>query len=200
MVRLEPHDVTYFATPADLRVWLETNHATAADLWVGFPPKDSARHSITWVQLVDEVLAFGWVDSVRMPLTEGSSIRLTPRRPRSIWSARNVGIVERLRAEGRMHPAGEAAFERRTAELTAVYSFEGDWRLDEASLEVLAADPAALAFWEVQPPGYRRQTAHLVMSAKRNETRAKRLAALVAGCAAGERLAEITGRPRPKGA
>ena len=196
MVRLEPHDVIFFADPTDLRAWLEANHATAPELWAGFRPKGSGVSSITWTELVEEVLCFGWIDSVRMPVAGGSSIRLTPRRPKSIWSARNVGLIERLRAEGRMRPAGEAAFALRNDDRTGVYSFEGDAKLDEPSAAALAADPAALAFFDAQPPGYRRSAIHWVMSAKRPETRARRLEALVQGCVAGERLAQITGLPR----
>jgi uncharacterized protein YdeI (YjbR/CyaY-like superfamily) len=143
---------------------------------------------------VDEVLCFGWIDSVRMPMEVGAAIRITPRRPRSIWSDRNVGRVEALRAEGRMTPAGEAAFARRRHDQTGIYSFEREWALDEAAEAALRADPAGFAYWEAQPQTYRRAASYWVMSAKRPATRERRLGKLVAGCAANERLVELTGR------
>ncbi len=151
--------------------------------------------------MVDELLAVGWIDGVRMPLTaEAHAQRVTPRRPGSIWSARNVARVEALRAEGRMQPAGEAAFARRREDRTAVYSFDGGWAFDEAADAALRAKLDAWAWFEAQPPGYRRQAVHWVMSAKRTETREARLAKLADGCATGERLPEITGRARTGGA
>ena len=130
-------------------------------------------------ELVDEVLCVGWIDGVRKPVEGGSAIRITPRREGSNWSARNVGRVEALRAEGRMRPAGEAAFGRRRPERTAVYSFEQQLAFDDEANGALAGADGARAFWDRQPPGYRRLVTHWVMSAKRPETRAKRLATLV---------------------
>ena len=194
MARLEPHDVLFFAFPADLRAWLEANHASAPDLWVGLRTKSSDLPGLTLPEVVDEVLCFGWIDSVRMPMEVGAAIRITPRRPRSIWSDRNVGRVEALRAAGRMTPAGEAAFARRTVDQTGIYSFEREWTLDEAAETALREDPVGIAFWEAQPQGYRRAASYWIMSAKRPETRERRLGKLVAGCAARERLVELTGK------
>jgi uncharacterized protein YdeI (YjbR/CyaY-like superfamily) len=110
-------DPTFFATPAEFRAWLEQHHDTAAELWVGFYKKGSGRPSITWLEAVDEALCFGWIDSVRRSIAgEAYTNRFTPRRARSAWSAINIDRVERLRAEGRMHRAGLAAFEERTKE------------------------------------------------------------------------------------
>jgi uncharacterized protein YdeI (YjbR/CyaY-like superfamily) len=194
MVRLVPHDVRFFASPDELRDWLAANHATAPYLWAGFRAKGTGP-TITWPELVDEVLCYGWIDSVRMPVEGGSAIRITPRRKGSIWSARNVGRVEALRAEGRMREPGEAAYAKRRDDRTAIYSFEREVALDADAEGVLRERPAGWTFWEAQPAGYRRLAASWVMSAKRPETRAKRLASLVEGCARGERLAQITGRP-----
>jgi uncharacterized protein YdeI (YjbR/CyaY-like superfamily) len=199
MARLEPHDVLFAASPAELREWLEANHASATELWVGLRTKTSTVAMLTWPEVVDEVLCFGWIDSVRMPLEVGASIRITPRRARSIWSDRNVGRVEALRAEGRMTPAGEAAFALRRHDQTGIYSFEREWALDETAETALRADPAGFAFWAAQPLTYRRAASYWIMSAKRPETRERRLGKVVAGCAAGMRLAEITGRPRTEG-
>jgi uncharacterized protein YdeI (YjbR/CyaY-like superfamily) len=200
MARLEPHDVLFLASPADLRAWLETNHASATELWVGLRTKSSGLPGLTWPEVVDEVLCFGWIDSVRMPMEVGAAIRVTPRRLRSIWSDRNVGRVEHLRAEGRMTPAGEAAFARRRHDQTGIYSFEREWALDEAAEAALGADPAGFAFWGAQPQTYRRAASYWIMSAKRPETRERRLGKLVAGCAAGKRLVQLTGKPPRRGA
>ena len=194
MARLEPHDVLFFASPADLRAWLEVNHASATELWIGTWSKASGRQTMTWADAVDELLCFGWIDSVLMPYEGTRAIRVTPRRPRSIWSDRNVGRVEALRAEGRMTPAGEAAFARRRHDQTGIYSFEREWALDEAAEAALRADPAGFAFWEAQPQTYRRAASYWIMSAKRPETRERRLGKLVAGCAAKVRLVELTGK------
>ncbi len=196
MARLEPHDVLFFASVSELRRWLEANHASATEQWIGTWSKASGRQAFAWADAVDELLCFGWIDSVLMPYEEGRAIRVTPRRPRSIWSDRNVGRVEALRAEGRMTPAGEAAFARRRHERTGVYSFEREWSLDEAADAALRADPGGLAFWEAQSASYRRSASYWVMSAKRPDTRQRRLGKLAAACAAGERLVEVTGRAR----
>jgi len=194
-----PHDIRFFETPAELRAWLEANHATASELWVGLRSKSSGVPGLTWEQLVDELLCFGWIDGVRMPADGGSCIRVTPRRPRSTWSARNVGRVEALRTAGRLRPAGEAAYALRREDRTAVYSFESKTELDEDAAAAVRAVPGAWAFWEAQPRGYRRTAAHWVMGARRPETRARRLAALVEGCAAGRRLPTLTGQASDRG-
>jgi uncharacterized protein YdeI (YjbR/CyaY-like superfamily) len=191
-----PHDAVFFETPAAFRAWLEANHGATPELWVGYRYRASGLPSMTWEQSVDEALCFGWIDGIRGAVDGGHAARFTPRRPGSIWSARNVARVEALRAEGRMHPAGEAAFARRREDRTAVYSFESEPALDAGAEAALRAQSRAWAFWEAQPRGYRRSATHWVMDAKRPETRARRLAALVTGCAAGERLPEITGGAR----
>jgi uncharacterized protein YdeI (YjbR/CyaY-like superfamily) len=196
MARLEPADVLFFTSPAELREWLATHHATSTEAWIGFRPKAAGVPTITWPELVDEVLCYGWIDGVRMPVAGGSSIRITPRREGSIWSARNVGRVEALRAEGRMREPGEAAFARRREDRTAVYSFERTSELDADAEAALRSDPETWAFWQAQPAGYRRIATHWVVSAKRAETRAKRLAALVDACRSGARLPALTGKGR----
>jgi hypothetical protein len=120
-----PFEPIFFETAADLRAWLAANHATAPELFVGGWRKDTGRTSLTWHELVDESLCYGWIDGIRRSLPDGAwSQRLTPRRKGSNWSAINVANVERLRAEGRMRPAGEAAFALRSEARTGVYSYE----------------------------------------------------------------------------
>ena len=198
MARPEPHDIAWFESPAALRAWLDANHASAPELWVGMRPKAAGLPTVTWHEVVDEVLCAGWIDSVRYSVEGGSCIRITPRRTGSVWSARNVGRVQALRAEGRMLPAGEAAFSLRRDDRTAIYSFEREVELDDAAVAALR-DAGGWAFFEAQPRTYRRSAASWVMSAKRPDTRAKRLGALVEGSAAGERVAAISPRPGPKG-
>src|SRR6476661_1893815 len=125
MVSMEPHDVMFFATPAELRAWFDANHLTADELWLGYYRKATGRPSVAWSQVVDEALCVGWIDGVRKRVDDEVSVqRLTPRRKGSTWSAINVGKVAVLRAEGRMRPAGIAAFEARTEGNTAIYAYE----------------------------------------------------------------------------
>ena len=182
----------FFATPAEFRRWLERHHASETELLVGFYKKDSGRPSITWPESVNEALCFGWIDGVRRSAGEHAyTIRFTPRKPTSIWSAVNVRNVERLVAEGRMQPAGLAAFEKRSPERTAVYSFDRQNPLHlDADMEArFRKHRRAWRFWESQPPGYRKTVTHWVVSAKRAETRERRLQQLIDDCAAGQRIA-----------
>jgi uncharacterized protein YdeI (YjbR/CyaY-like superfamily) len=197
MARLAPHDIVWFESPVELHDWLVQHHETEPELWVGMRPKASGMPTVSWPEIVDEVLCVGWIDSVRMPAGGGSCIRITPRRPGSVWSARNVGRVAVLRVEGRMLPAGEAAFALRRDDRTAIYSFEREPELD-GEAEAAIRDAGGWAFWEAQPRTYRRAAAHWVISAKRPTTRARRVGALVAACAARARLAELSPRSRPK--
>ena len=195
-----PKKARFFAAPKDFRAWLEKHHATARELVVGFHKKGTTKRSITWPESVDEALCFGWIDGVRRSLGEEAySIRFTPRRPRSIWSAVNVDRVAALEKAGRMSPAGRAAFALRTQERTGVYSFERAERakLARAEQRRLDSDAKARAFFRAQAPWYQRAAIHWVVSAKREETRQRRLATLIASSAAGTTIPPLT-RPGPK--
>jgi uncharacterized protein YdeI (YjbR/CyaY-like superfamily) len=189
---------TFFATPAEFRAWLERHHADRRELLVGFYKRGSGRPSITWPESVDEALCFGWIDGVRRSIDgESYSIRFTPRQKRSIWSAVNIKRAGELLAEGRMRPAGHAAFEARTDDRSAVYSHE---RRSAAKLEPeqqagFEADAAAWAWFQGQAPSYRRAALHWVTSAKRAETRERRLRTLIADSAAGRTVKPLT-RPQ----
>jgi uncharacterized protein YdeI (YjbR/CyaY-like superfamily) len=196
----EPMKPIYFPTPADFRAWLEANHARAEELLVGFHKKGSGRPSLTWPESVDEALCFGWIDGVRRSLGETAyTIRFTPRRPTSIWSAANVAKVRRLTKEGRMRPAGERAFAERTPERTGVYSFErhASAKLSKEQEARLRANRKAAAFFDAQPPWYRRTSIHWVVSAKRPETRERRLALLIEDCALGRRIGPLARPGKP---
>lgn len=182
-------DPLFFATPAEWRAWLEAHHASETELLVGFHKKGTGMPSITWPESVDEALCFGWIDGVRRSLgAESYTIRFTPRKARSVWSNVNIRRAGELIAEGRMTPAGLRAFEARTGERSGVYSFEQE---DQAKVVLspemearFRADAVAWEYFQSRPPWYRRTATWWVISAKREETREKRIATLIADSAA----------------
>jgi uncharacterized protein YdeI (YjbR/CyaY-like superfamily) len=185
-----PASPRFFRTPADLRRWFERHHATAAELWVGFHKKDSGRPSITWPESVDEALSFGWIDGIRKTVDETSyKIRFTPRRRRSVWSAINIARVGVLEKEGRMTPAGRAAFAARLENRSGIYAYEQRTAALPAPYRaVLDGDPAAAAFFDAQPPSYRKLMMWWIVSAKKEETRVGRAEKLLEACRARRRL------------
>jgi uncharacterized protein YdeI (YjbR/CyaY-like superfamily) len=190
----------FFGAPKEFRAWLELHHAAKTELLIGFYKKGSGKPSITWPESVDEALCFGWIDGVRRSLGDDAyTIRFTPRKAASIWSTNNVDKVTALEKLGKMRDAGRRAFAARTAARTGVYSFE---RLETAKLtgaqeKALRANRKAAAFFDAQPFWYRRTATHWVISAKRDETRDRRLAQLIADSAAGRTIGLLT---RPSGA
>jgi uncharacterized protein YdeI (YjbR/CyaY-like superfamily) len=191
-------DVRFFRSAGEFRRWLEANHARADELFVGFHKKASGRGGMTYAEAVDEALCFGWIDGVRRRIDDESfSNRFSPRRPGSIWSAVNVQNVERLMAEGRMRPAGLTAFAKRDPERSSVYSFErSDAALDPAQERRFRSNGRAWAFWCAQPKGYRKTATWWVISAKREETRSRRLATLIDLSAKGERIPALVSPTR----
>ena len=184
----------FFATPADLGAWFAENHAREGELWVGFHKRGSGRPSITWAEAVDEALCVGWIDGLTKRVDETSyKIRFTPRKARSTWSLRNVERVAELTEQGRMLPAGIEAFERRTADNTGIYSFEQETvELAPAYERELKANAKAWEFFSSKPPSYRRPAINWVMSAKREETRLRRLATLIEDSAEGRTIKPLT--------
>ena len=184
-----PPEPTFFATVADFRRWLEADHASATELLVGFWKKGSGKPSIDWPQARDQALCFGWIDGVRRSLGEEAyTIRFTPRRKRSIWSQVNLERFEALKTEGLMTPAGARAYAENKGK-RGVYAYERP--LAELSAEEEAdfrANASAWADWEKRPPSYRKVVLNWVTSAKKPETRAKRLATLIDCCARGEKI------------
>jgi uncharacterized protein YdeI (YjbR/CyaY-like superfamily) len=174
-------EARFFASPEEWRAWLEEHHDREPEVLVGYWKRGTGRPSLTWAESVDEALCFGWIDGVRRRVDdERYCIRFTPRRPRSRWSEVNVARVAELERGGRMRPAGRAAFAARTEEGT--YSYERQQReaaLDPERERRLRADEAAWAYFSAQPPSYRRAVIHWVTSARREETRDRRLAQLV---------------------
>ncbi|MGI8481672.1 MAG: YdeI/OmpD-associated family protein [Chthoniobacterales bacterium] len=167
------------------------NHTRADELWVGYYRKGSGRSSITWPESVDEALCFGWIDGIRKKVDDESyKTRFTPRRPKSTWSAINIGRVAVLTGEGRMQPGGIAAFARREESNSATYSFENraSAKLTDGDERTFRRDRAAWDFFQAQPAGYRRLASWWVISAKRSETRHQRLQRLISESRAGRRL------------
>ncbi len=190
----------FFAGPEEFRAWLEANHDTADELWMGLAKKHVAERGLTWAQAVPEALCYGWIDSVSQRIDDDTRRqRWTPRRPNSVWSSVNIELVARLSAEGRMRPAGLAAFERRKPERSGIYAYEtGERDLDATYVQELAADPAATAFWEAATPSYRKLAKNWVMSAKQPATRDRRMAQLVECCRTGELIPSQRHGERPK--
>jgi uncharacterized protein YdeI (YjbR/CyaY-like superfamily) len=189
----------FFKSAAEYRAWLEKNHTSATELWIGYWKKATGKPSMTWQDTVDESLCFGWIDGIRKGIDADSfKQRVTPRRPTSIWSKVNIRHIARLTEAGRMRPAGVAAFEKR--DRTKAYSFEQD--RDQAPLgpsyeAQLKKNRKAWEFFKQQPPGYQRLAGWYVMSAKKEETRQKRLAVVIRDSAAGRRLAGLVPKKKP---
>src|SRR5437660_11875112 len=184
----------FFKTPAAFRKWLAANHAKSKELWVGFYKKNSGKPSITWPESVDEALCFGWIDGVRKNIDEESyQIRFSPRKPRSIWSAVNIRNAERLIKEGRMWPAGLKAYQARKENRSGIYSYEQrSPELVEPYLGKLKRNKKAWEFFQAQPPGYRKTMNWWIVSAKKEETRLKRLEQLIEESASGRRIGLLT--------
>jgi uncharacterized protein YdeI (YjbR/CyaY-like superfamily) len=185
-----PAGVRFFKTPADLRQWFAKHHATADAVWVGFYRKGSGEPSITWPESVDEALCVGWIDGIRKSIDATRyKIRFTPRRRGSIWSAVNIARVGVLEQEQRMQAAGRAAFADRRENRSGIYAYEQrPVDLPEPYSTLLQRNPSAHAFFMAQPPSYRKLATWWVVSAKKDETRAARVAKLIEACLAGKRL------------
>ncbi len=190
----EQPNAAFFESRAAFRRWLEENHDSAAELWVGYYRKSSGRGGLSYVEAVEEALCFGWIDGKARTLDEHSySNRYTPRRKGSNWSTINVQRVAELTAEGRMHPAGMRAFEAREEARTGVYSYENR----PAELPAELADefrrhPSAWEYFAAQTPAYRRNATWYVVSAKRPETQLRRLGQLIDFSAAARRLDQLS--------
>jgi uncharacterized protein YdeI (YjbR/CyaY-like superfamily) len=186
-----------FASQREFRTWLQANHASTGELLVRCYRVHAREKGLTYRQALDEALCFGWIDGVRRSVDRDSfSQRFTPRRLRSKWSAVNIRRVKELEAEGRMHEAGLRAFAERDSGNSRRYSFEEkSSRLDPASARAFRASPQAWKFFQAQAPWYQRTSIFWVMDAKKEETRARRLAELIARSARGEPIKLLDRRP-----
>jgi uncharacterized protein YdeI (YjbR/CyaY-like superfamily) len=185
--------VKTFASAAAFRQWLKRHHRSEAELVARCYKTNAKEKGLTYLQALDEALCFGWIDGVRRGVDQDSfSVRFTPRRPKSRWSAVNIRKVGELEAAGRMQPAGHAAFAARAERPTRRYSYESKpTALDPAFERRLRGDRRAGAWYQSQPPWYRRITAFWVMEAKREETRERRFATLLACCRKGEPIGPL---------
>jgi uncharacterized protein YdeI (YjbR/CyaY-like superfamily) len=172
---------TFFKSPSDLRKWFEKHHSKEQELWVGYYKKDSGKPSITWPESVDEALCFGWIDGIRKSVDDISyTIRFTPRRARSTWSAVNIKRAGELTNQGRMMPLGLKAFEAREEYRSGIYSYEQrSPELPDPYRRLLKKNKAAWNFFKGQSPSYRKTANWWVLSAKKEETRLKRLDKLI---------------------
>jgi uncharacterized protein YdeI (YjbR/CyaY-like superfamily) len=180
----------FFRTAADFRSWLQANHGTATELWVGFYKRASGRPSVTWPESVDEAVCFGWIDGIRKRFDEISyQIRFTPRRRGSIWSATNIKRAKELLKQQRMRPPGLKAFAARKQNKSGIYSYEQRTaELRERDAQLLKQNEAAWNFFQRQPPSYRKMISWWIVSAKKDETRMGRLAKLISDSAKEKRL------------
>ena len=188
----------FFKSPSNFRKWLAAHHANATELLVGFYKKDTGKPSITWPESVDEALCFGWIDGVRRRIDEGSySIRFTPRKTSSTWSAVNIRRARELIRAGRMTPAGQEALEARKENRSGIYSYEQrSAELVEPYASALRRNKAASKFFASRPPSYRKAANWWVVSAKKEETRLKRLEQLIKHSGAGQLIPQFLRRTK----
>jgi len=192
--------VIFFPTPSDFRVWLEAKHENCLELFVGFYKKSSGKPSITYPEALDEALCFGWIDGVRRSVgADAYTVRFTPRKPKSQWSAVNIKRAQELADARRMHRAGLKAFEGATDQ-SRKYSYEQRRQssFDTAAERHFRANRKAWDFFQAQPPWYRRTATFWVVSAKKEETRQKRLATLIADSERGRSIKPLARPSVPK--
>ena len=178
----------FFRDAAEFGRWLERHHATETELWMGLYRKGHPQAGLTWPDAVREALCWGWIDSLAQGIDEHTRRqRWTPRKKGSNWSAININAVAELTAQGRMRPAGLAAYALRREDRSGVYAYETrELELTAGYAAMLAASPASTAFWEVATASYRKTAVAWVMTAKQEKTRDSRMAQLVEDCAAGQ--------------
>mgnify|MGYP002634024145 CR=1 FL=1 len=184
---------TFFPNPAAFRAWLQAHHTDTDMLWVGYYKKATGRPSVTWEETVDEALCFGWIDGIRKSLgKEAYVIRFTPRKPKSVWSGRNIERAEALKAAGLMKQPGLDSYAHKDVHEHSGYTV-GDQpeALPDEMVSEFKQHPEAWSFYQAQPPGYRKQTTAWVTSAKREETRVRRLATLIEDAANGLRIKQL---------
>jgi uncharacterized protein YdeI (YjbR/CyaY-like superfamily) len=186
--------VRFFASPDEFRAWLEQHHEGETEVWVGYWRAATGKGGLTWPQAVDEALCFGWIDGIRKSVDDESyAQRFTPRTKRSTWSAVNIRRAQELIELGRMAPAGLRAFEARRENRSGVYSYEQrSVDLPEPYAAQLNANRKARDFFESRPASYRKAAMWWVVSAKKEETRQRRLATLIDDSAHGRTIAPLT--------
>jgi uncharacterized protein YdeI (YjbR/CyaY-like superfamily) len=172
---------TFFKGQNELRNWFEKNHNKEKEIWVGFYKKDSGKANYTWSQSVDQALCFGWIDGIRKSIDENSyMIRFTPRNPKSNWSTINIKKIKELTKLGLMDPAGVEAYKKREDKRSEVYSFEQDnVKLSKKYELIFKSSKKAWKFFQSLPPSTKKPSIWWVMSAKKEETKLRRLDILI---------------------
>jgi uncharacterized protein YdeI (YjbR/CyaY-like superfamily) len=189
--------VRFFKFPSILRAWLKAHHGKCTELWIGFHKISSGKPSVTYSEAVEQALCFGWIDGVKKSIDANSyTQRFTPRKPKSKWSAVNIERARRLLATGAMETAGRKAFDgANVASRSYSYEQRNSAKLSAAQQRQFRARRQAWAFFQAQPPWYRRTASWWVISAKKEETRQKRLAVLIAHSLAAETIPPLTRKP-----
>jgi len=184
------YEPVFFNSPEEFRQWLDDHHQTESEILAGFYKVGTKRPSMTWSESVDEALCYGWIDGIRRSVdAESYCIRFTPRNPKSNWSAVNIKKIEQLISQGKMKPAGLAAFEKRLENRSAIYSYENRPEKFEDDMEIrFQENKQALEYFKNQAPSYQKTMIYWVMSAKQESTRLSRFAKLIGACERGERL------------
>jgi uncharacterized protein YdeI (YjbR/CyaY-like superfamily) len=187
-------NLIFFKTSADFGKWLKKYHSVEKELWVGFYKKTSGKKSITYPESLDQAISYGWIDGLKKSIDEISYMqRFTPRKPSSIWSKVNLNRIEELKKLGLVHPAGLKIYEARDKNKIEKYSFEREKsEFDESLLKIFRDNTKAWDFFSAQPPSYRKVAVFWVSSAKKDETRVKRLTALILDSENHKRLAIVT--------
>lgn len=187
---MEPH---FFKDAQDFRKWLSNNHNKASEKIVGLYKKGSGKANMSWPELVDEVLCFGWIDGKGKSIDEARwCIRVTPRKADSIWSAVNIKKIDVLTKAGLMQPEGLAAFAKRKESKSAIYSHETEAKFLTPEMEtIFKANQKAWEFFNAQPPGYKKTVIHVIMTAKQEKTKMSRLESVIADSATSKRWKQV---------
>lgn len=188
-------NILFFETPDDFRDWLTENHDKKEVQWVGYYKVATDKNSIRWEESVREALCFGWIDGLRKSIDDESyKIRFTPRKSDSHWSGKNIRMVEELIEEGKMKSPGLKAYKKRDEKNSRQASFEQDSvELKKEYRDQIKENEEAWTFFQDLAPGYTRTSIHWVMSAKREDTRQRRLKILIESCEKGEKIPLIQG-------
>lgn len=189
----------FFPSPTTFRAWLQKHHRSAQELWVGFFKRGSGKPSMTWPESVDVALCFGWIDGVRKSIDATAyTIRFTSRKQGSVWSSVNIRRMQELTPLGLVQAAGLDAFERRSETKSGIYAYENRdiAEFGDAHARKFKANRDAWKFFQAQAPWYRKTATWWAISAKKEETRLKRLDTLIRHSENSRTLPQLTRKPK----
>ncbi|MEP7379370.1 MAG: YdeI/OmpD-associated family protein [Chloroflexota bacterium] len=189
---MKPENIRFFESVGDFRKWLEANHDKVPAQWIGFWKKGAGKSGMSYDEAVIEALCFGWIDGQTNRIDDlAATTRFSPRRAGSNWSQLNISRVEELKVAGRMYPAGLRAFDARKKPAPGVYTYETrPADLPDDLSTIFREDQRAWEFWRAQPAGYRKAMTWWVVQGKQEQTRLRRLDALIAESAKGIKISE----------